>query len=374
MSQLPDGFLDVFSVAMLPSTHSKAFVERGGKAIRTTTEYGFLCFGQYKRGYPVMPLQAIFSIQIGNNTMDDRNIFILDVYDHHSDRVIGKRVITRKDFEKAHEFCLFTFDFTPPSAQANMEFRMYYMGYAYVLADKIAVIDPSKVSVTQTSQLPASDVSESEDTDPEVIELEETQSGLPDPWKIARIRNADGKVLQHNIISAEINSGKGVLEYQAEFTIETTGEESHGSADDLFFIYQKWSDRSANGKIVGTFPVRQQGFVGVMFRESLEPGAKFIMLENNRVLYRQKRGGGVTEKKILGTHGRGFKLIRKKKGREQRFIVAFSKKPSGNSNDTDAHQSIKFRMSQEVYVGVAAGNSNATVKIGTSYKDSNYKK
>jgi hypothetical protein len=93
------------------------------------------------------------------------------------------------------------------------------------------------------------------------------------------------------------------------------------------------------------------------------------------VLYRQETGGGVREKRILQESGpgRGFKLVRKKKGHEQFFIVAFSTRPSGNSNDTDAYDSINFTMSQEVYAGVAAGNSKATVNIGISYKDANYK-
>lgn len=149
-----DGFLDVFRIANLPSTHPGATVEPNGKMIRTTQEQGFLCYGQYKKGYPVKPLKALFSIQIDNNTIDDRNILILDVYDHHSDRVIGKEIITRKDFAKANQFCLFTFDFKPPSAEANMEFRIYYMGHASVLADKIAVIDPADCQITEASQIP----------------------------------------------------------------------------------------------------------------------------------------------------------------------------------------------------------------------------
>lgn len=151
---LPEGFLDVFQVYRLPSTHPNAFYERGGKAIRATTRQGFLCFGQYKTGYPTMPLKAYFSILVDNNTADDRNLLILDVYDHQSDRVIGKRVITRKDFAKANEFCLFEFDFMPPSAQANMEFRVYYMGHSYALADKIAVIDPAKISIRAATDIP----------------------------------------------------------------------------------------------------------------------------------------------------------------------------------------------------------------------------
>ena len=151
---LPEGFLDVFSVAALPSTHPAAMVEGGGKAIRATEQQGFLCFGQYKTGYPTIPLQAFFSVKIDRNTGDDRNILILDVYDHHTDRVIGKRLMTRKDFPRANEFCLFAFDFTPPSAQANMEFRAYYMGAASVSADKIAIVDPTKRKIGSVEDLP----------------------------------------------------------------------------------------------------------------------------------------------------------------------------------------------------------------------------
>jgi hypothetical protein len=155
VNRTPEGYLDIFSVASLPSTHPGAFVDRGGKAIRATTEQGFLCYGQYKKGYPTIPLQALFSIQIDNNTGDDRNILILDVYDHQSDRIIGKRLITRKDFPKQNEFCLFRFDFTPPK-DANMEFRVYYMGYSYVLVDKIAVINPAEVTVNSPTEIPSS--------------------------------------------------------------------------------------------------------------------------------------------------------------------------------------------------------------------------
>ncbi len=150
----PDGFLDIFNPSRLPSLHPGAYVERGGKAIRPTVEQGFLCFGQYRKGYPTIPLQALFSILIDNNTADDRNILILDVYDHHSDRVQGKRVITRKDFPKANDFSLFRFDFTPPSKDANMEFRIYYMGHSYILVNKIAVIDPEELSIQDASEIP----------------------------------------------------------------------------------------------------------------------------------------------------------------------------------------------------------------------------
>lgn len=391
MAQFPEGFLDVFSVAELPSTHAGAFVERGGKAIRSSGQQGFLCFGQYKQGYPVIPLQAVFSISIDNNTKDDCNIFILDVYDHHSDRVIGKRVITRKDFERANEFCLFIFDFTPPSPQANMEFRIYYMGHGSVLADKIAVTDPTRIYVTAPSQIPAIVIPEPEFApQPEVIlqpeivpppepaaakpEVADTES-LSEPWKIARIRNGKGTILQKSFMPPEINTGKGEADYQAQFTIETSGGETQGSADDLFFIYQKWSDQSGNGKIVGTFPAEREGFVGIMFRETLNADSKFVLVENNRILYREKTGGGVREKRVLpgDKTGRGLKLVRKRKGDEQYYTATFSTQPSASAENSDALDRIDMSMPQEVYVGVASGNAKATVKIGISYKDAKFK-
>ncbi|GAK52276.1 hypothetical protein U14_03527 [Candidatus Moduliflexus flocculans] len=153
-SPLPEGFLDIFRVASLPSTHPQITLEHDGKAIPRTKQQGFLCFGQYKTGYPTIPLKAFFSIRIDDNRSDDRNILILDVYDHHQDRVVGKRLLTRKDFPLANEYCLFEFDFTPPSAQANMEFRIYYMGAASVAADKIAIVDPQQRIITSASDIP----------------------------------------------------------------------------------------------------------------------------------------------------------------------------------------------------------------------------
>lgn len=153
-SPMPAGFLDVFRVASLLSTHPQITVEHDGKAIRRTEQQGFLCFGQYKTGYSTIPLKAFFSIRIDDNRSDDRNVLILDVYDHQQDRVIGKRLITRKDFPSANEYCLFEFDFTPPSAQARMEFRIYYMGAASVAADKIAIVDPRQRTITSPNDIP----------------------------------------------------------------------------------------------------------------------------------------------------------------------------------------------------------------------------
>jgi hypothetical protein len=354
---LPDGYFDIFDVSQLPSTHQGAYVERGGKAIRTTTDQGFLCFGQYKRGYPLIPLQAVFSILIDNNTGDDRNILILDVYDHHSDRIIGKQLLTRKDFPKANEFCVFSFDFTPPSQDANMEFRIYYMGYAYILANKIAVIDPAKISIHDASEIPGALSGIPTPPPPSPPEL-------PAPWKIAVIGNGQGTVTLRDI-APQVTSGKNFYQYGATFEIDTKGA-IRDQTDDCYFIYLEWSKDSGNGKIVAKFS-HQEGFVGVMFRESLHPDSRFIMLENQRILYRERPGGPVVES-VLGDSkqsARGIRLARRG-GTNKYFLGAFS---VITDDDFLNNTQIPFQLAQQVYVGLAAGTSRATVNVGIAYKD-----
>lgn len=153
VKDLPQGYLDRFDVAQLPATHPAVFVERGGKAIRATTQQGFLCCGQYRAGYPATPLLAIFHILIDNNTADDQYVLILDVYDHHGDRLLAKQGITRKDFPITNEFCPFVLDFTPSGSDAILEFRVYYMGYASVIVNSIAVLNPAQAAIQSKRDL-----------------------------------------------------------------------------------------------------------------------------------------------------------------------------------------------------------------------------
>lgn len=142
--KLPEGYYDLFDVAALPTTHPEAFNEKGGRAVRATLNQGFLCFGQYT-SYPTIPLQAAFSVMIDNNTVDERAVLEIDVYNSTNNQVIVKRQITRRDFQLAGEFSVFKLEFTPPSSGAKLEFRIKYLGGAYVVADKIAIVDPAKV-------------------------------------------------------------------------------------------------------------------------------------------------------------------------------------------------------------------------------------
>lgn len=365
--QLPQGFLDVFAVAKLPSLHPAVKIERGGKSVKADA-HGFLCFGQYRQGYPTIPLQAVFSMLTDNTTEDDRNVVILDVYDHHSDRVLGKRVITRKDFAKADEFCLFTFDFTPPGPQANMEFRIYYMGGVYVLADKIAVIDPAQVTIQDASQLPAIDpIIEPPPPEPDI------KPSRPDPdvkpFRIARIGQGDGIISKYKVSKNEIQHGKGQAWFGGEFTIDAQGD-IRNREDDMIFVYTIWHSQTGFGKLFSGFEWTPKGTSGIMIRESLAPNAKFIMLTHDRVIYRSVTGGKLTEKVLIGD-GQYFKstlIMRFGHGESQYYEVY---------GELSAGQSVKETLpvivgETDLHVGIAFGTYKGRALLGMKFKDTQY--
>jgi hypothetical protein len=212
-------------------------------------------------------------------------------------------------------------------------------------------VDPSRNVITSIPDIGAAVIVE--------------ESVLPEPWKIAKIGNGNGKVSQYRITKAEINEHKGALDYGGEFTVEATGS-IQGGRDDFYFLYLKWSPESGNGKIVAKFS-QQNGFAGVMFRETLDPDSRFIMLERNRILYRDRRGGGISEESVPGSgESRGLKLVRKKYGSEQYFIGLCSEDISG---EFGPGQQLNFSMSQQVYVGLAVATATTTVGIGIDFKD-----
>lgn len=364
MQQLPNGFLDVFSAANLPSTHPAAFAERGGKALRATTTQGFLCFGQYKQGYPTKPLQAVFSVLIDNNTADDRNILILDVYDHHSDRVLSKELITRKDFATVNDFCLFRFDFTPPSPQANMEFRIFYLGgNAYVRVDKIAVIDPAVVAVNTPADIPNIFNEMPRPPEPAKPQPKPVTPMLPEPWQIAKIGSGDGKILQYQMTISEIDPSKMRFKYGGIFTVEGKGSLSN-SGDNVFFVYQKCK-QSGNGKTVIKFSRRPSGLVGVMVRESLDPNSPFVMMAGHQIFYRQKFGAGISTISIAGEGDNvmGFKMMREGLG----FLCMRSIDTPGEFGNNTTPP-IQFNLI--AYAGFAVGTTAAiTFDFGMDYKD-----
>ena len=149
----PEGIVGLFRVAEMPHTHPGVFADKGGKAIKATTREGFLSFGPYVEGLPSKPLDVYFSLQVDNNTADNRHLITVDIYDSFNQQIWAVKDITRREFPAAGEFVLFKLSFTPP-AQSRLEFRIFYRGYSYVAADKIVVADPEKIKLNSPADIP----------------------------------------------------------------------------------------------------------------------------------------------------------------------------------------------------------------------------
>ena len=140
-----EGYLKVFQADEMESTHPDVKEEGGQKSIRATTTQGYLCQSPPIADYPNKALEAQFRVFIDNNTYDDAVILIVDVIDLDQDRVLEKIALPRKSFSQAKAFNLLKLPFTPPE-NAHLSLRVYYFGYAYVILDKIALLDPSEVT------------------------------------------------------------------------------------------------------------------------------------------------------------------------------------------------------------------------------------
>ncbi len=138
--------LAVYDLVNLYHNHPDVFLDKGGKAIRATTTKGYLNYGPYVKGFPPKFLDVYFSIYIDNNNADNHRILTLDIYDSFRNKVLQRQKLRRKQFPKAGEFNLFKLRFRV-LGEANLEFRIYYEGYSYIAADRIAVVDAKKVKL-----------------------------------------------------------------------------------------------------------------------------------------------------------------------------------------------------------------------------------
>jgi hypothetical protein len=98
----------------------------------------YLTYGPYTKGVSPGDRTATFRLKIDNNTADNLAILEIDVFDSASGTVLAKKTIKRKDFNGANKYQEFPLSFSAP-AGGNLEFRVFYKGYAAVTHDKVIV-------------------------------------------------------------------------------------------------------------------------------------------------------------------------------------------------------------------------------------------
>ena len=269
-SIIRNGIFDIFHVYELPVLHSKARTDNKKRVIDSTSQQGFLCYGQRRSDYPIIPLQAVFSMAINDNNKNDEVCLLLDVYDHHIDRVIAKKVITRKDFRVANKIDMFTLGFIPPSKHAVLEFRIYYMGGSTITLDKIAIIDANFAVVVKHGQFSFSSIDHL--IRPPIIE---DKPPLPKP------PIESGNKPKLSITTWGDASGTVVFNHEGfVFNMASFGSQSFG--DNVLFASIKCPHR---GKISVELE-KDQNNMGIMIRNSLLEGENYIYLDPYYYKYR----------------------------------------------------------------------------------------
>jgi hypothetical protein len=264
-----EGLVEVFNVSNLHSNHPGVFPDKGGKAIMATTEQGFLAFGQYVTGYPSKTLDVYFSVFIDNNTADNRRILTLDVYDSFQNKLLTSAFITRKQFPVAGAFSLFKLSFTPVE-QSRLEFRICYNGWAYVAADKIAVVDPEKIQLKNHDDMLALVPT------PSIVETEEPTFILPGGAIVAeslKDGRTAGNIKDGNLTAEglQLRGGEGSISYKIPTTprgfIEFSArgfvqDELHGGSEYKGVLVTMWDEAAGyNYDRSFIFELRKYGYI-----------------------------------------------------------------------------------------------------------------
>jgi hypothetical protein len=109
-----------------------------GWQVNSSAGAGNLTYGPYVTSLPAQSLKARFKLRVDNNTADNKNVALIEVYRNSDNRMFASRIITRKEFLKAntiHEFLLpFNYD-----GIGALEFRVWVYGNSYVYHDQTTV-------------------------------------------------------------------------------------------------------------------------------------------------------------------------------------------------------------------------------------------
>lgn len=99
----------------------------------------FMVYGPYDSSVPVGPNTASYRLKIDNNTADNHAVVMIDVRDNTTGQVLGSQTVTRQQFSIAGDWVTFSLPFTLATAGDALEFRVYWMGGAYLKVDWVGV-------------------------------------------------------------------------------------------------------------------------------------------------------------------------------------------------------------------------------------------
>ncbi|MCE5199978.1 MAG: hypothetical protein ABFD54_00540 [Armatimonadota bacterium] len=115
----------------------------GWSASTTLDNAGYICYGPYTDSIVAGPMDAVFILQIDNNTLDSLTAVSIDVYDSTTNTVLAARNIKRTDFQSTGQDNYFHLNFTSPGGSDKLEFRTYWNKTANVKLQSIGIVEGS---------------------------------------------------------------------------------------------------------------------------------------------------------------------------------------------------------------------------------------
>ena len=99
----------------------------------------FMVYGPYDTSLPTGPNTASYRMKIDNNTANNNAVVSIDVRDNTNGAILASQTITRQQFSIAGDWVTFALPFTLATAGHALEFRVYWMGGAYIKVDWVGV-------------------------------------------------------------------------------------------------------------------------------------------------------------------------------------------------------------------------------------------
>lgn len=104
-----------------------------------TDPVGYMSYGPYTTGVSVGSHVAAFRLMVDNNTVNNANVVMLDVWDATSAGPIASRQLTRSEWKAAFAYQVFELPFTLDVSRAGhaIEFRVLYQQTSYVRVERV---------------------------------------------------------------------------------------------------------------------------------------------------------------------------------------------------------------------------------------------
>jgi hypothetical protein len=112
----------------------------GWSASTGADDAGHMSYGPYAVDWGERSVQAVFELQVDNNTADDRVVVTVDVNDAAADQVVASREVRRREFRAPSRYQAFAVDASLAGrAGHRMEARVYWHDVSYVKLDRVVV-------------------------------------------------------------------------------------------------------------------------------------------------------------------------------------------------------------------------------------------